>query len=185
MLEGGISFSHITEVLPIGCRDYERGKRTLQHFQQEMGLNLLSLKLRWMLFAFYLPKEHGKILKCTLSLFTFLCTHFRRKFRMVVSERQFLPLLEINYMLLGEKRRNGRKTFVLHSALSSMALISPAEQTVQSCSPKRNVLGQHLMKINGGVKMTVLKLSSRVQFWAQLYLHNVSGKALHLGHLIG
>lgn len=46
MLEGGISFSHITEVLPIGCRDYERGKRTLQHFQQEMGLNLLSLKLR-------------------------------------------------------------------------------------------------------------------------------------------
>lgn len=104
---------------------------------------------------------------------------------MVVSERQFLPLLKIDYLLLGEKGGNLRKILVLHSTLGSMPLISSAKQTLQSCSPKRNVLGQHFMKTNGGIKMTVLKLSSQVQFWTQLYLYNVSGKVLHLGYLIG
>lgn len=105
--------------------------------------------------------ENIKVYSCCLLFF---CTYFRQKFRTVVSERQFFPLLKINYLLLGEKTGNLRKIFVLHSTLSSMALISPAKQTVQSYSPKRNVLGQHFMKTNGGVKMTVLKLSSQFNF---------------------
>jgi len=161
-LEGGTLFPHIIKAVST--------RTCLQRWQERdwgittlpprIVLDLLSLKLWW----HCLPAKGmwGNI-NYFLNVCALFCAPFRQGFRRLVPERQFLPVVKLNHVLLIGNRGDGRKTFALHSTLNRTAPLSHAEQTIQSCSPKQNISGHHFMKANGGGIMTVLKLSSHVR----------------------